>query len=276
MSKSQKKDVKEKNNTNDDRISLDYKMDLKPGYSSFKLFPENKESPDHVNQKITKNYLLTTLLEPPRKPYKFAERIHKFKERYENVKLFEKMPIQNYYKPDSLLIPLKRLDILLNKRCKLCSKNLLLYEKKDKHFRIKICNSLVEYLPQFIISKIEKIKSGVKIINRLTINMINLFSPGKLELHLKDTKSVYIKEPRNTKGGCIIQFQRSGTMNVGEMQKLVLHFAENELMENVMLSIPTEVVFELSNREQKVGFDLLFDLGIIETLFVPLQTDAHR
>jgi hypothetical protein len=185
------------------------------------------------------------------------------------------MPIQNYYKPDSLLIPLKRLDILLNKRCKLCSKNLLLYEKKDKHFRVKICNSLVEYLPQFIISKIEKIKCGQKIINRLTVNMINLFSPGKLELHLRDTEKVYIKHPRNTKGGCIIQFQRSGTTNIGEMQQLILHFSESELMDNVVINIPTEVVFEMSNREQKVGFGLLMDLGNIETLFVPLQTDSR-
>lgn len=190
------------------------------------------------------------------------------------MRLFEKMPIQNYYKPSSLLIPLKRLDILLNKRCKLCSKNLLLYEKKDKHFRIKICNSLVEYLPQFIISKIEKVKSGPKIINRLTLNMINLFSPGKIELHLRDTPDVYIQQPRNTKGGCVIQFQRSGATNIGEMQQLVLHFAEGKLFDHVVVSIPTEVVFEISNREQTVGFDLLFDLGNIETLFVPLNTDS--
>jgi hypothetical protein len=106
--------------------------------------------------------------------------------------------------------------------------------------------------------------------------MINLFSPGKLDLHLRDTPNVYIKHPRNTKGGCIIQFHRSGTANIGEMQQLILHFAENELMDNVVLNIPTEVVFEMSNREQKVGFGLLMDLGNIETLFVPLPTDSNR
>lgn len=192
------------------------------------------------------------------------------------MQLFEKLPIQNYYKPDSLLIPLKRLDILQNKRCKLCSKNLLLYEKKDKHFRVKICNSLVEYLPQFIVSKIEKVKSGSNVVNRLTVNMINLFSPGKLELHLRDTPDVYIKEPRNTRGGAIIQFQRSGVANVGEMQRLVLHFAEKKLFEDVMVSIPTQVVFESSNRDQKVEFDLLLDLGNIETLFVPIQPERPK
>jgi hypothetical protein len=190
--------------------------------------------------------------------------------------LFEKLPIKNYYKPDSLLIPLKRLDILQNKRCKLCSKSLLLYEKKDKHFRVKICNSLVEYLPQFIISKIEKVKAGPRVLNRLTVNMINLFSPGKLELHLQDTPEVYIHQPRNTKGGAIIQFQRSGATSVGEMQQLVLHFAEKPLMDEVVVSLPTRVVFELANREQTIGFDLLLDLGSIETLFVPLQPDPQR
>lgn len=54
-------------------------MELKEGYSSFKLFADDEGEPQHVNQRNTKNYLLTRLLEPPRKPYKFAERIHRFK-----------------------------------------------------------------------------------------------------------------------------------------------------------------------------------------------------
>lgn len=54
-------------------------MELKQGYSSFKLFPRQEDDPGHVNQNQTKNYLLIKLLEPPRKPFKFAERIHRFK-----------------------------------------------------------------------------------------------------------------------------------------------------------------------------------------------------
>ena len=91
MSKSKKKDISEISKTNDDRISLDYKMELKEGYSSFQLFPENKEKPNHVNQKNTKNYLLTRLLEPPRQPYKFTEKIHRFKGKIKNKLIFRKI-----------------------------------------------------------------------------------------------------------------------------------------------------------------------------------------
>jgi hypothetical protein len=54
-------------------------MELKQGYSSYQLFPEDKNNPNHVNERQTNNYLLLRLLEPPRKPYKFAERVNRFK-----------------------------------------------------------------------------------------------------------------------------------------------------------------------------------------------------
>jgi hypothetical protein len=86
LGKGKGKNKIEKSKVNDDRISLDYKMELKPGYSSFQLFPENPEKPAHVNTNQTKNHLLIKLLEQPREPKNFADLIKKFKGNFVNFR----------------------------------------------------------------------------------------------------------------------------------------------------------------------------------------------
>ena len=152
----------------------------------------------------------------------------------------------------------------------------MVYEKKEKNFRVKFCNSLVEYLPKFIISKIEKIRLEEQVLNRMTVQMISLFSPGKLILTLEDSPSAFIKSPRNTKKGCILNFNRSGASSSEDMQELILYFSEKELLENVLLSLSTTVSFEFANKQQKISFNLLFDIGSIETLFTPVPSVTRR
>lgn len=64
---------------NDDRITPDYQMELKTGYSTFKLFPEDPNKPEHQHVDESKNNLMRLLVGHKKKKLKFAERIHYFK-----------------------------------------------------------------------------------------------------------------------------------------------------------------------------------------------------
>ena len=149
----------------------------------------------------------------------------------------------------------------------------MIYEKKDKHFRIRFCNSLIEFLPKMIFSKVEKVKIRNRIFNRVNIEMINIFSHGKISLKLKEigeSQNVYIKHPRNTEDGCVLNFNRFGENLETEMQILTLHFAEADVYEKIQLVLRAEVTFEHSNKDQTVAFDLVLDIGNVETLFTPV------
>ena len=54
-------------------------MELKEGYSSFKLLPENEEEPGHKNIEKTKNHLLLTLLNNFKENKKFADYVKNYK-----------------------------------------------------------------------------------------------------------------------------------------------------------------------------------------------------
>lgn len=64
---------------NDDRISPNYKMEMKEGYSSFQLLPDDEDVPDHKNHEMTKNDLLLILLSEQKEKQNFAKYVKNFK-----------------------------------------------------------------------------------------------------------------------------------------------------------------------------------------------------
>ena len=93
MQKSEKAEKQQ----NDDRITLDYKMELKTGYSTFKLFPDDPNKPEHQNVEQSKNHLMRLLVGPPKKELKFAEMIHNFKGKFKRTRNIKKTTLLNIF-----------------------------------------------------------------------------------------------------------------------------------------------------------------------------------
>lgn len=131
----------------------------------------------------------------------------------------------------------------------------------------------MEYLPYFIPGRVQKVKAGQNTFNRVSFKMVNLFATGKIKLHLSDSENAFIKKPRNTEGGAVIHFNKYGNSSE-DIHELVLHFSQTDSNDNVELFLPAKICFEYANKEHQISFNLLFELGPIESLFIPLS-DQH-